>query len=405
MFNIQFLKSNFKYLLFGFLMTFCSSFGQTFFLGIFNPYIREDLNLSHSEFGGIYSAATLVSSISIIWIGKKIDDFKLKHFASFVCISLFLASLFMSKLSGFLHLLFAIFFLRLFGQGLMSHTSSTAMARFFTVNRGKALGISWLGLSFGEGLLPGLIIFLLSFLLWKQVWVYVACFLIFVIFPLILFLLKNFQDHSSEPTTVNATSNIKNWKRSEVLKDVKFYFLLPAVLCPAFLITGIFINQSIIFESKNWSSSLIAPSFTTYAVVSLISLQVSGYLIDKFTAIKILPYYLVPLILGFFVSTYYSFHYSPILFFALIAITSGTSNVLLTSTWSEIYGTKYLGAIRSVTVSFMVFSTSLAPFLFGHLIDLQFKMDQILLFMGVYAVLTNLLFLFKIKSYKPINIS
>ncbi|MEK9959844.1 MAG: MFS transporter, partial [Pelagibacteraceae bacterium] len=210
---------------------------------------------------------------------------------------------------------------------------------------------------------------------------------------------------SSEPTTVNATSNIKNWKRSEVLKDMKFYFLLPAVLCPAFLITGIFINQSIIFESKHWSTSLIAPSFTTYAVVSVISLQVSGYLIDKFTAIKILPYYLLPLILGFFVSTYYSFHYSPILFFALIAITSGTSNVLLTSTWSEIYGTKYLGAIRSVTVSFMVFSTSLAPFLFGHLIDLQLKMDQILLFMGVYAVLTNLLFLFKIKSYKPINIS
>ena len=81
MFNTHFIKSNFKYLLFGFLMTFCSSFGQTFFLGIFNPLIREDLNLSHSEFGGIYSIATLVSSLTIIWLGKKIDDFKLRNFA------------------------------------------------------------------------------------------------------------------------------------------------------------------------------------------------------------------------------------------------------------------------------------------------------------------------------------
>ena len=134
MFNFHFIKSNFKYLLFGFLMTFCSSFGQTFFLGIFNPFIREDLNLSHSEFGGIYSIATLVSSLTIIWLGKKIDDFKLRNFAVFVCLSLFSAAVFMSQLSGYIHLIFAIFFLRLFGQGLMSHTSSTSMAKIFNKN-------------------------------------------------------------------------------------------------------------------------------------------------------------------------------------------------------------------------------------------------------------------------------
>ena len=168
MFNIKFIKSNSKYLFFGFLMTFCSSFGQTFFLGIFNPFIREDLNLSHSEFGGIYSIATLVSSLTIIWLGKKIDDFKLRNFAVFVCLSLFSAAVFMSQLSGYIHLIFAIFFLRLFGQGLMSHTSSTSMAKIFNKNRGKALAISWLGLSFGEGILPALIINLLNILFWKK---------------------------------------------------------------------------------------------------------------------------------------------------------------------------------------------------------------------------------------------
>ena len=93
-------------------MTFCSSFGQTFFLGIFNPFIRQDLNLSHSEFGGIYSIATLVSSFSIIWLGKKIDDFKLRNFVIFVCLSLFFA-LFLSVNYMNLHLIFALFFLRL----------------------------------------------------------------------------------------------------------------------------------------------------------------------------------------------------------------------------------------------------------------------------------------------------
>ena len=92
MFNYQFVKNNSRFLLFGFILTFCSSFGQTFFIGIFNPYIREDLSLSHSEFGLIYSLATLLSSFSLIWIGKKIDDFKIIYFATAVCLFLALAS-------------------------------------------------------------------------------------------------------------------------------------------------------------------------------------------------------------------------------------------------------------------------------------------------------------------------
>jgi len=402
MFNFQFLKSNFQYLLFGFLMTFCSSFGQTFFLGIFNPFIREDLNLSHSEFGGIYSAATLVSSLTIIWLGKKIDDFKLRNFAIFVCISLFFAAVFMSQLSSLVHLLLAIFFLRLFGQGLMSHTSSTAMARYFDKNRGKALGVAWLGLSFGEGILPGLVIFLLNYLVWKKIWITIAVFLIVFVLPLIVFLLKNFEDNSAEQEQSKKSENIKNWTRQEVLKDLRFYFLLPAVLCPAFLITGIFINQIYLFENLNWGINFIAPSFTAYAIFSVISLQLSGFLIDKFSALKILPFYLIPMILGLLFSLFFKFALSPVIFFILMAITNGTSNVLLTSTWSEMYGTKHLGAIRSITVSLMVFSTSLSPFLFGYLIDFGFNAKDITLFMVIYALFSNGLLLLRLKSYKPV---
>ena len=383
-------------------MTFCSSFGQTFFLGIFNPFIREDLNLSHSEFGGIYSAATLVSSLTIIWLGKKIDDFKLRNFAIFVCISLFFAAVFMSQLSSLVHLLLAIFFLRLFGQGLMSHTSSTAMARYFDKNRGKALGVAWLGLSFGEGILPGLVIFLLNYLVWKKIWITIAVFLIVFVLPLIVFLLKNFEDNSVEEEQSKKSENIKNWTRQEVLKDLRFYFLLPAVLCPAFLITGIFINQIYLFENLNWGINFIAPSFTAYAIFSVISLQLSGFLIDKFSALKILPFYLIPMILGLLFSLLFKFALSPVVFFILMAITNGTSNVLLTSTWSEMYGTKHLGAIRSITVSLMVFSTSLSPFLFGHLIDFGFDAKDITLFMVIYALFSNGLLLLRLKSYKPV---
>ena len=402
MFKFKFIKSNFKYLFFGFLMTFCSSFGQTFFLGIFNPFIREDLNLSHSEFGGIYSIATLVSSLTIIWLGKKIDDFKLRNFAVFVCLSLFSAAIFMSQLSGYIHLIFAIFFLRLFGQGLMSHTSSTSMAKIFNKNRGKALAISWLGLSFGEGILPALVIYLLNIFFWKTIWIIIAGFIIIIIFPLVIYLLKNFKYSEVKEDEQKINFKIKHWTRKEVLRDVKFYFLLPAVLCPPFLITGIFINQIYLFENANWSLNFLGLSFTAYAITTVLSLQISGYLIDKFSAVKILPFYLIQLIFGFIVSILFKSTFSPILFFIFIAITNGTANVLMTSTWSEIYGTKNLGAIRSITISLMVFSTALSPFLFGFLIDFGLSSIKILSYMLFYTLFSNLLLVCKIRSYKPV---
>lgn len=405
MLNYKFIKLNFKYLFFGFLMTFCSSFGQTFFIGIFNPYIRQDLNLSHSEFGGIYSIATLISSIVIIWIGKKIDDFKLINFAIFVILSLLFSTVFMNQLTGYIHLIFAFFFLRLFGQGLMSHTSSTAMAKFFTTNRGKALGISWLGLTLGEGILPGLVTLLINFINWKQIWLIIAVFLLIIVLPLVIYLLNDFKDNSVENERLKINLNIKNWTRLEVLKDVKFYFLLPAILCPPFLITGIFINQFFLFENFNWGANYIAPSFIAYAIFTLISLQISGFLIDRYSAIRVLPFYLIPMIFGFIISIILKFWISPILFFIFIAITNGAANVLITSTWSEMYGTKHLGAIRSVTVSLMVFSTSLAPVLFGYLIDFGLSSKEIIYTMLVYTIFSNLLLLTKIKSYRPVIIT
>ena len=407
MFNFQFVKNNFRFLLFGFILTFCSSFGQTFFIGIFNPFIRQDLNLSHSEFGLIYSLATLLSSFSLIWIGKKIDDFKIIYFSIFVCLFLAFATFFLTLVTNIILLFFAIYFLRLSGQGLMTHTASTSMAKFFDLNRGKALSISWLGLTLGEGFLPYLIIFIMKFYSWKMVWLGISIFVLCLVIPFVFFNLKNYVDGTTEKSGVKAEVNyeIKNWTRSEVLRDLKFYCLLPAVLAPGFLTTGIFINQSYIFESKNWSMLFLAQGFTMYAAFSVVALAVSGFLIDRFSAIKVLPFYLVPTMSAYLLVIFSSWTFTPMAMMMLIAMTNGTSAVLLTSTWSEIYGTKHLGGIRSITVSFFVFSTAIAPALFGYLIDHQFSINQIFTMMLGYLVFANLLLLLKFKDYKPVKIT
>ena len=48
---IRFAVDNRRFLSFGFLVALSSSFGQTFFIGVFGPGLREEFGLTHSDWG------------------------------------------------------------------------------------------------------------------------------------------------------------------------------------------------------------------------------------------------------------------------------------------------------------------------------------------------------------------
>ena len=176
---------------------------RVFFLGLFNSSIRDALSITHGQFGSIYASATLLSSFILVWIGKKIDDFNILKFASYVIALLAISCFLFSKISSVVFLFLSIFLMRLSGQGLMSHTATTTISRFFEKTRGRALSITWLGLSLAEFILPLLIIFLLTFVDWRNIWIVISIFVI-VVLPIITFsLVKNIKLDSRETVSLN----------------------------------------------------------------------------------------------------------------------------------------------------------------------------------------------------------
>jgi predicted MFS family arabinose efflux permease len=396
----MFKSLNFKVILFGFIFTFFSSFGQSFFLGLFNSSIRDALSITHGQFGSIYASATLLSSFILVWIGKKIDDFNILNFASFVIVFLAISCFIFSNISSVVFLFFSIFLMRLSGQGLMSHTATTTIARFFEKSRGRALSTTWLGLSLAEFILPLLIIFLLTFLDWRNIWISISIVVIFIL-PIITFLLvKNIKLDSRETSNLNTdkTENIKQWKRSEVLKDYRFYIICLSMLAMPWIVTGTFVYQSFIVSSKSWGPYVIAQSFMVYSILSVVTLFLSGFLIDKFSSRRLLIYMNIPLLLSTVVLHYFSSPISSFVFLGLIGISNGLANVLGSSTWAEMYGVKYIGSIKALTTALMVFSTAFGTALFGILIDNSFSIEQIAIVSGSYILIAiTLLFLIKNK--------
>ena len=403
---IDIVKSNFKIIIFGFVFTFFSSIGQSFFIGLFNSNIREELNITHGEFGTIYGIATLCSSIALIWLGKKIDDLKLVNYSILVVIFLFFATLFFSFINGMIFLFLGIFFLRLSGQGLMAHTASTAVSRYFEKRRGKALSYIWLGMSLGEFLLPLLFVYLLSFIYWRDLWIQTSIFILVTLPIFSFFMVKDISIFSREKeneNNKNKFSLVKSWTRKEVLRDFKFYTMLPCILAPAFIITGIVINQSFIIESKAWGTYALAQAFMVYAALTVITLFLSGILVDKFTSRKLLLYLNFPMLLSLLTLILFSHPYSAFIFMGLLGVSNGLTNVLLSSLWAEIYGVNYLGSIKALTGSLMVFSTALATAVFGVLIDLGHSIENIAILCSIYTAISIVIVIIFEKNYRPVQ--
>ncbi len=395
----------FKVILFGFIFTFFSSFGQSYFLGLFNSSIREALSITHGQFGSIYASATLCSSLLLIWVGKKIDDVNIFKFAFFVIILLSFACFFFSKISSVFLLFVAIFLMRFSGQGMMSHTASTTISRYFTKTRGRALSISWFGLSSAEFILPVLMVYLLTIIDWQNLWL-IFSLTVLIILPISSFLLiKNLDLDSRETNDENIKDiEIKQWKRREVIKDYRFYIISSNMLAMPWIFTGFAVFQSFVQTSKGWGPYVIAQSFMSYSILSVLTLFLSGFLIDKFTSRKLLIYMNIPLLLSVIVLFFFDTSITAFVFLGLVGISNGFANILGSSTWAELYGVKYLGSIKALTTALMVFATAFGTALFGFLIDIGFTVGDIAVVSGTYIFISLILLILVRKKLNPVII-
>lgn len=380
---LRFILDNRRFLGFGLLLAFASSFGQTFFIALFGAEIRTAFGLSHGGFGTIYSLATLTSALALVWLGRKIDDLDLRLYSALVCVGVVGACFLMGMAASVVLLALAIFLLRLTGQGLLGHTAATSMARYFGGQRGKAVSIASVGHSAGEALLPLPAVLLIGALGWREAWLVIGAVLALVLVPLVLWLLKGHGERhrrlleGADQGATDAMTTIRHWSRREVLGDPWFYKVLPAVLAPPFILTGLFFHQVHLAEVKGWSLTWLASCFVGFATATVAASLLSGWLVDRLGARRLLPYYLLPLGLALLLLAILDHPAVALSYLVLAGFTSGASFAIVGALWAEAYGVIYLGAIRALVSALIVFSTALSPAVLGWLIDLDVSIETV----------------------------
>ncbi|MFW6348137.1 MAG: MFS transporter [Cyclonatronaceae bacterium] len=306
---LRFIKANAVLLFFGVLMTFLSGFGQTFLFSLFLPQFQETFSMTSGSFGTFYSVITLASAVLLPWSGALIDRFSLRSYALCVAVMIGASALLISVSHSLIPLFIGMLGVRHGGQGLMSHTSQTTMARYFDHVRGKALSISSLGHPLGEALIPVSIAFLIGLAGWRMSWTAIGLFVLAAGLVLIPLLLKNAKAVEDTAAGAGATgpqnqlgkTAARSWTRAQMLRDARFYFVIPAGLASPFLMTGFFLYQVPLAEFKGWSVEWMASCFIGFAAAKTSFSLFSGPVIDRFSAQRVYPFMLIPLAIGLLV--------------------------------------------------------------------------------------------------------
>ena len=387
---VRFLRENAAFLLAGGVLTFSSSYGQTFFISIFSAHIMADLSLSDGEWGGIYTIGTSLSAVLMIWAGVLTDHFRVRQLALIVLPFLALACLTMAAVPNGFWLIGVILLLRFFGQGMTSQLAVVAMARWFSSRRGTALSISALGFALGQAVLPLLFALLLVTFDWRLLWV-VAAALVIVVIPAVLRLLRLERTPQSLAEEANATGmHGRQWTRADMLRHPLFWMLIPLLLGPPAWGTALFFQQVHLAEVKGWSLTgwfALMPLFTCFLVAANV---LSGLAVDRFGAGRVILIYLLPFIVSFWIFAGATTLGGAALGLAIFALGNGMQGTVVSSFWAEYYGTRHLGAIKSAAAALMVFGSAIGPGITGALIDWGMDFEAQMVWIAGYFVLAAL---------------
>lgn len=381
------LRPHSRTIAFGFCLAFLSSVGQTYFIALSVPDIQRAFDLTHGQVGGIFSGATLLSGILMVWAGAWIDRMHVGTFAAVSLVGLACASLALTLAPNAWLAAAAILALRLFGQGTLSHAAMTTTARLPAAVRGRAIGLASLGFQVGGALFPPAGIALMAAFGWVTAWQATAL----VLVAMAALAYRNPLNAHEPRRIATGTGDGPRFRARTLLRDRRFLVFVPAMMGPAAISTGYFFHQRLLADRLSWGLDGLAIGVSLTALVSIVGTLAFGMLVDRIGARRTSRIFLLPLAGASIVLGSATGPYGAAVFFTLMGFTTGANGVVITSLLAEIFGSDQIGTVRAVAASVMVVASAITPFVMGVAFDAGIGIVPIGLAAAAYLIAASLL--------------
>ena len=245
------------------------------------------------------------------------------------------------------------------------------------------MSIASAGYALGEALLPLIFVAAMAVLDWRWLWVIAAGITVMGI-PVLLRLLVQERTPQSLSDEFSATGmQGRHWTRTDALRHPLFWFMAPALLGPSAFITAFFFHQVHLAEIKGWLHIELVALFPLFTGISLLSMFAAGWALDKWGTARIMPFYQLPMALGFVIVSAASSIGGAAIALIFLGLTVGANSTLPSAFWAEfLLGTRHIGAIKAMATAVMVLGSAIGPGLTGLLIDRGISLNTQFLWIG-----------------------
>lgn len=384
-----------------------SSPGQTFGVSIFNPYIRAELGLSHSEISGAYMLGTLLASLPMVYVGSLMDRHGPRRVLIGVVILFGLTCVGVSQASGLFTVFVSFLFLRMLAQGSMGMLTSNSVAMWFNRRLGLAVGIVSTGSALAMGMVPTLNHWLIQTLGWRWSYASLGVGVVCVILPLLVFVFRDRPEDigqqldgtrtksEDEPGTPVAE---KAHDLSFAVRTRAYWIMAVTVALPAMIITGIHFHAVQIYLDVGMAETDAVSMFSVFAVAAAGSMLLGGIMADRLPLNLLLSASLVGISLGIWLLTQINSPLTSAFFAVSLGAGQGTFMAVRSTIWVRYYGRAHLGKIRGTLTTVEVAASSTGPLLMGAAHDLFGSYNDIL---TVFASITAPMILVTLFATPP----
>jgi len=262
--------------------------GQSAAVSVFREHLSSGLDLSDSAIATAYLVGTLTSSAFQPRIGTWVDNIGVKRATIIIGVLFAIAVAHMSMIHGVIWLAVGFLGIRILGQGALSLTSTVAVAHWFNMRRGFAMGLKTTVTFSGMSAVPLILAITIETWGWRQAWLIAAATILLTVIPIAFFGyvdkpadLGQLPDGGNYETKIVSDHGAKSVTRDVAIRTRTFWTLASVTICSSLIGTGLIFHQSNILGEIGYSNSEAAAMFLPTAVGSIVGGLGFGWLADR----------------------------------------------------------------------------------------------------------------------------
>lgn len=262
--------------------------GQSAAVSVFREHLSSGLDLSDSAIATAYLVGTLTSSVFQPRIGTWVDSVGVKRATIIVGVLFAIAVAHMSLIHGVVWLAVGFLGIRILGQGALSLTSTVAVAHWFNLRRGFAMGLKTTVTFSGMSAVPLILALTIEAWGWREAWLIAAVTILTTVVPIAFFGyvdrpsdLGQVPDGGKYEDQIVSNKRAKSVTRDVAIRTRTFWTLASVTICSSLFGTGLIFHQSNILGEIGYSNSEAAAMFLPTAVGSILGGLGFGWLADR----------------------------------------------------------------------------------------------------------------------------